>query len=72
MPYKRIELTSLSYASDQLFNTNNTNVFEAEMIIRDINGIGLQSHEICSNDDDVAILNICRFEEISVIFYVRK
>ncbi|CAF3925717.1 unnamed protein product [Rotaria sp. Silwood1] len=64
VPYKRIEFTSLSYASDQLFNTNNTNVFEAEIIIRGINGIGLQPHEICSNDDDVAILSICRYEQI--------
>lgn len=67
VPYKRIEFTSLSYASDQLFNTNNTNVFEAEMIIRGINGIGLQPNEICSDDDDVAILGICRFEQIKDI-----
>ncbi|CAF1528798.1 unnamed protein product [Rotaria sp. Silwood1] len=65
VPYKYIEFTSLSYASDQLFNTDNTNIFEAEIIIRGINGIGLQPHEICSNyDDDVAILSICRYEQI--------
>ncbi len=67
VPYKRIEFTSLSYASDQLLKTDHTNVFEAEMIIRGINGIGLQPYEICSDDDDVAILNIFRFEQIKYI-----
>ncbi|CAF3665885.1 unnamed protein product [Rotaria sp. Silwood1] len=65
VPYKHIEFTSLSYASDQLFNTDNTNIFEAKIIIRGINGIGLQPHEICLNyDDDVATLSICRYEQI--------
>jgi len=59
VPYKRIQFTSLSYASDQLFNTDSTNVLEAEIIIRGINGIGLQPYEFCSNDDDIAILSIC-------------
>ncbi|CAF3331010.1 unnamed protein product [Rotaria sp. Silwood2] len=67
VPYKRIEFTSLSYASDQLFNTDNTNVFEAEMIIRGINDIELQPNKIRSDDDDVAILSICRFEQIKDI-----
>jgi hypothetical protein len=64
VPYKRIQFTSLSYASDQLFNTDSTNVLEAEIIIRGINGIGLQPYEFCSNDDDIAILSICRFEQV--------
>lgn len=63
IPYKRIQFTSLSYASDQLFHTDNPNVFEAEIIIRGINGIGLQPNEFCSNDDDIAILRICKFEQ---------
>jgi len=62
--YKRIQFTSLSYASDQLFKTDDRNVFEAEIIIRGINGIGLQANEFCSNDDDIAILGICRFEQV--------
>ncbi|CAF4331916.1 unnamed protein product [Rotaria socialis] len=52
--YQRIEFKSLSYASDELFNTDNTNVFQTEIIIRGINRIGLQPTEICSDDDDIA------------------
>ncbi|CAF0983249.1 unnamed protein product [Didymodactylos carnosus] len=64
VPYKRIIFTSLSYASDRLFNTDNENVLEAEILIRGIGGIGLQPSEICSEDDDIAILGICRFEQV--------
>lgn len=48
VPCKHIQLTPLSYASDELFETNDPNVFEAELIIRGINGVGLEVHQICS------------------------
>ena len=38
VPCKRIQFTALSYAEDELFETNDPNVFEAELIIRRING----------------------------------
>ncbi|CAF1329329.1 unnamed protein product, partial [Didymodactylos carnosus] len=64
VPYSRIMFTTTTLASVSWFmSDHDEDIFEAEMIVRGSNG--LKPLDICSRDDDFAILRICHIENVS-------
>ncbi|CAF0744445.1 unnamed protein product [Didymodactylos carnosus] len=64
IPYQKIKFASLTLASDHLFVSSNEHVFEAEMVFRGVSDNGLQPENVCSVDEDFAILRICDYDDV--------